>query len=280
MGRSRRPADGSHYCSSIREVLRSRTVAGRETACDCERHSRCRVFDLETGHSSQITFDSAPVRRPIWSPDGRWLAFLSRQDEALAIYRKKISGEQAEELLVRSQGLMPSDWTSNGLVYEVMNSGIWTLRLEGERKPDLLLPEAAISSPDAKMSPDVRWLAYTADQSGRPEVFVQSTSATGGKWRISTAGASQPRWRRDGKELFYLAAEGNLMAVDIKADATSLHPGTPQALFDTQLTRMATAARFFGVAPDGQRFLIATPEERDPTPSVIVVSNWQASMMP
>jgi hypothetical protein len=80
--------------------------------------------------------------------------------------------------------------------------------------------------------------------------------------------------------LFYLAADGNLMAARIEADATSLHPGIPQALFHTRLTTVSTALRFFDVAPDGQRFLVALPDDAKPTPSLVVVSNWQASLKP
>jgi WD40-like Beta Propeller Repeat len=132
--------------------------------------------------------------------------------------------------------------------------------------------------PDARFSPDGRWLAYSSSESGRAELFVESLSVSGAKWRISSAGRSLPRWRRDVKELFYLAANGTLMAVPINVDHGTLLPGIPQPLLATTLNAMPRPLRSFNVTPDGRRFLIATSEPPTGSASAVIISNWLATL--
>ena len=237
------------------------------------------LFNLRSGQSTQLTFNSAADRRPVWSPDGRRVAFMSARPEGPGIYRKSVTGEKPEELLVRSdvsRPAWPSDWASSGIVYAIQGDGVWMLTHDGNRKPSALVHEQ-VSQPDAKFTADGRWLAYTSDESGRPEVFVRNAS-TGGKWRISATGGSFPRWRRDGKELFYLAGDGQLMTVRTEGDAASLRPGNPEPLFQTSLNSMPARLRAFSVAPNGQRFLVAVSDAEQAKQSLVVVSNWQAAL--
>jgi dipeptidyl aminopeptidase/acylaminoacyl peptidase len=166
-------------------------------------------------------------------------------------------------------------------VYSVPPRGaIWIVPPGGDPKPHLL---ATVGRPDAKISPDGKWLAYASDESGpsdRPEVYVQSMSTPGTKWRISTMGGSFPRWRSDGKELFYLGGDNSVMAIRIDVNATILRPGIPEPLFDTRLNTMPEGLRSFGVSPNGQRFLIAMANDGVPTQSLVVVSNWQSGLKP
>jgi hypothetical protein len=152
---------------------------------------------------------------------------------------------------------------------------LWMLPLSGDRKEYPLVRERG-NQRDAKFSPNGRWLAYTSNEQGRAEVFIQRVSAMGDKWMISKAGGSLPRWRHNGKELFYLAADEKLMAVPIDADASVLRPGAAQPLFQTR--PIGALDGRFNVSPDGKRFLITTAEDPGPTSSIVVVSNWLAAL--
>jgi eukaryotic-like serine/threonine-protein kinase len=242
-------------------------------------------FELNQRHAMQVTFSAALDRRPIWSPDGRVLLFASGRKEGAGIYQKPAGGDEPEKLLLRSERReedaipRPSDWSSKGIVYEQItpetrDMDLWILPRTGDRKPYPLVREPGIQS-DAKFSPDAEWIAYTSDESGRPEIFVQRVSKPGVKWRISIAGGSMPRWRRDGRELFYIATDGMMMTVPVAVDGTKFQPGVPQSLFQTGLSLQSPPVRAFNVTPDGQRFLISVSEDPDITPSIVVVSNWQ-----
>jgi|KBSSwiStaDraftv2_1062776.scaffolds.fasta_scaffold05980_9 DNA-binding winged helix-turn-helix (wHTH) protein len=240
------------------------------------------VVDLVTHQTTQVTFDPSADRRPIWSADGQWLAFASARADAPGLYRKMWNGDQPEELLLRDgdQPGWPSDWVSSGIVYEqpqsVAKAEARMLPLDNSRSAHRLV-DRPVSQPDAKVSPDAKWVAYTWSEPGeRPEVFVQSTSTPGGaQWRISTGGGSFPRWRSNGRELFYLSADGGLMAVPVEVEARQLHPGVPQRLFATALNGVPESLRSFGVSQDGQRFLLSTVDEAQPAQSLVVMSNWQ-----
>jgi Tol biopolymer transport system component len=242
------------------------------------------LFDLLRRQAKQLTFSAGEDRHPVWSPDGDRVVFASRRQGASGLYQKSAGGEQREELLLRSQSDVwiehwPVDWSSRGIVYESgrdrSDLDLWILPVDGDRKPYPVVREPG-SQQDAKISRDGRWLAYTHDEPPhRPEVFVQSLLKAGTKWRISTAGGRWPQWRSDGKELFYLAADGNLIAVPIEADAVTLRPGVPETLFRTGLS-IVGGTGYFAVSPDGQRFLIRTAEDPDEVASIIVLANWPA----
>jgi eukaryotic-like serine/threonine-protein kinase len=237
------------------------------------------IFDLEHGRSTQLTFDPVSDDHPIWSPDGRRLVFYSRRPRAQGFYEKLASGEKPEELLIQAEeraNPWPWDWSSHGIVYDNGGQGdLLLLPLVGVRKPEVLVPKAT----QGRFSPDGRWLAYSSNDLGRPEVFVKSFPPSDAKWRISTSGL-QPRWRRDGKELFYLAADGKLMAVPVTSDGKSFRPDVPRPLFQTGLTGFYPRLRTYGVSPDGQRFLISVSEDPGTSPTIVVLSNWQAALKP
>ncbi len=127
---------------------------------------------------------------------------------------------------------------------------------------------------DGVFSPDGRWVAYVSDESGRNEVYVQAFPLSGAKWQISTGGGAEPDWRKDGTEIFYLAADRNLMAVPIKLGAT-LDAGVPRTLFPIPMTQ---GSHTFAVANDGQRFLVRASARSDRTGPITVVLNWQAGV--
>ena len=154
-------------------------------------------------------------------------------------------------------------------------SDIWALPLVGERKA-VPVARAQHNEVQGYVSPDGRWLAYASDESGRYEIYVQSfpDAGTGGKTTISSGGGTQPRWSRNGRELFYLRSDGTLMAVAVKTRPT-FETTTVTPLFKTPLPASMNSYRMDYVpAADGQRFLMKVPVENTPPPSIIVVLNW------
>ena len=205
----------------------------------------------------------------------------------MGIYVKDAGGGQAEALLHRSQNVprqdWPLDWSSKGIVYasgtDPESDDLWMLSLDGDRKPYSLVRDPGRQD-EARVSPNVRWLAYTDLAKGRPEVFVQSLVTTGVKHGISTAGGRSPRWRSDGKELFYLAADGNLMAVPILADGATFRAGVAKALFPTGRSSVGGRASDFNVSPNGERFLLTIAGDENQTASIVVVTDWPSALKP
>jgi len=239
------------------------------------------LLELARGTASRFTFDATNEVVPLWSPDGGRIAFAANPGGKFEIYQKVSTGAGKDELLLKMPSSIAAvDWSRDGrfLVYTIADPktkwDLWLLPLEGERKPVPFL-QTQFNEMEAQFSPDGRWMAYSADESGRFEVYVQPIPPSGGKWQISTAGGYQPRWRRDGKELFYLAADRKLMSVAVKA-GTSFEAGVPQALFETRsLPFLTTLPRTWDVTADGQRFLINTTlADQAQTPLTVVV-NWQ-----
>ena len=184
-------------------------------------------------------------------------------------------------LKVRSQpALIPSDWSADGryLVYYRTDPktqlDLWILPLFGERTP-IPFARTEFNESQGQFSPDSKWLAYVSDEGGTPHVYVQSFPVPSAKWHISTASGSQPRWSRDGKELFYVGLDRKLMAVPVKA-GTTFEPGAPHALFDTELPAAPYRPQY-SVSPDGRRFLLAAPAG-EASSSAIVVQNWTLAL--
>ena len=193
------------------------------------------------GTASRFAFSQA--QRPVWSPDGKQIAY-----EALdtAIYEKPASGKEDQTLLLAPghtppDGRVPCDWSRDGRfrIFAEMNEktgfDLWKLPIGGGRKPVALL-NGEFNEFCGVVSPDGRWIAYSSDESGRAEIYVQllpeDGPMTGRKWQVSYEGGSWPRWRRDGKELFYLDGERSMVAVSV-ARVDSFEPATPRLLFST-----------------------------------------------
>ncbi len=240
------------------------------------------LFDLRQGTSSQFTADPADDFNPVWSPDGNRILFSSGRKGHRDIYQKLASGNNVEELVLGSgdeKGV--NDWSSDGrfIVYDTFNNpktstDLWILPLSGERRPVPFLRTASYEG-QSQLSPDGRWIAYSSDESGTHEVYVQTFPTPGSKVQISTGGGRQPRWRHDEKELYYIAADGKLMAVDVKAGST-LEASIAKPLFQTGIG-VAGFRNLYVVSGDGQRFLIITPVEATTSTPITVMLNWAAS---
>ena len=171
------------------------------------RTSDIYVIDLVRGASSRLTFDPGDDRDPVWSPDGSRIVWGANRDGAFQIYQKLASGVGQEELLLKADvTISPDSWSADGrfLLYsrfeQKTNTDLWVLPLAGDRQPALFL-QTPFSEVSGRFSLDGRWIAYTSNDQGRFEVYVQTFPASGGKWQISTNGGNQPWWRSDGKEL-------------------------------------------------------------------------------
>jgi Tol biopolymer transport system component/DNA-binding winged helix-turn-helix (wHTH) protein len=234
------------------------------------------LFDLARGTSSRFTFDPAEETNPTWSPDGNRIAFSSDEKGNFDIYQKAATGTgKAEPLLESSDVKMVESWTPDGrfILYK-SGSKLWAKPLNSDRKQMVLFALSGQSKLD--ISPNMRWLAYQSNESGRTEVYVQSFPPSGSKWQVSTAGGEEPYWRRDGKELFYIAGK-RLMVVDVKTDAQVFQLGTTRPLFEVHLEVEGRRSRY-QVADDGHRFLVNVPLDSTPSAPITVLTNWMAGL--
>jgi eukaryotic-like serine/threonine-protein kinase len=172
------------------------------------------VYDVARGVKTRFTAKPGTARGPCWSPDGKHLVFSSNRRGHFDLYKKPTDGSAEEELLYESEtGKYCQGWSPDGkslifMTVTTSNRDLWTLPLFGERKPKPFI-ETEFSEAGGEYSPDGKWVAYFSDESGSDEVYVRSALPTGGKVLVSSSGGSRPKWRGDGKEIFYLSPTGN-----------------------------------------------------------------------
>jgi hypothetical protein len=157
---------------------------------------------------------------------------------------------------------------------EVSNLDLFVLPLFGDRQP-IPIATAPANEEQERFSPDGRWIAYTSDETGRREVYVQPFPPTGARWQLSEVGGSYPKWRGDGAELFYLAPDLNLVAVEVKP-GTTFAVGAQRALFQIDDAGLGAGTSKYEVTRDGQRFLVNTAFDRPAGDPLLVVLNWTA----
>jgi serine/threonine protein kinase len=246
------------------------------------------MLDLTRGVFSRLTDDVADDVNPIWSPDGVQIIFSSNRNGPQDLYRKSaIAGGTEELLLATAQTKLATDWSSDGrfVLFESRDPkrglDIWALPFDGSAKPGKPFPvvQTNFDEQRGQFSPDGNWIAYQSDESGRHEIYLRAFPGPSNKWPVSTNGGTQVRWRRDGKELFYVALDGRLIAVPIQVAANANPPevGTPVALFAPPLGGAVQQADFrhqYVVSSNGQRFLVATVTEGMNSP-ITVILNWK-----
>jgi len=245
------------------------------------------LLDLGRGVFSRFTSDAGVDDGPIWSPDSRQIAFRSnRKGSVYDMYVKPAIGPGREELLLASaQDKYPTDWSPDGRFLLYFNADpkagidIWALPLFGDRKPFPVV-QTNFEERGGQFSPDGKWIAYESNESGRFEIYIQPFPGPGGQSQVSTNGGAQVRWRRDGKELFYIALDGRLMAVPIRlaSNTQTIEAGSPIPLF---ATRVGGALSFpfnqqYDVSSDGQRFLMNTVTDEEAAAPITVILNWKA----
>ena len=252
------------------------------------------VWIIRTGESvpRRFTFDRAIDSGPLWSPDGTRIVFRTFRGGAYNLYEKPMDGTTDEQpLLVTPLPKAPQDWSRDGrlLLYSNQDpstgTDLWALPMTGERKPFPVL-QTRFDEIQGQFSPDSRWLAYASNESGRDEIYVQTFPVTGGKWQISVAGGLQPRWRRDGQELFFVAPDNRLIAASIRMapGGKALEAGTPVPLFQSKLASGPNivpagfqARAQYAVAADG-RFLMNVSADEGVISPITIVQNWTVGL--
>jgi Tol biopolymer transport system component len=248
------------------------------------------VFDLKRGVNVRLSSSSAPApsSSPAWSPDGARVAFSANRKHQGDIYVRPVGGSGAEEPLVEAEGQkLPQDWSSDGryLLYEDREPRgerkvtVMIRPLFGERKSSPFLQRGADFGSE-RFSPDGKWIAFTAEDSGRSEIYVAPVENSTARVQVSNSGGDDPRWRKDGKELFYLAPDGKIISVDLRSNAGArrIDAGPPRPLFETELTG-GPGPPMYDVAPDG-RFLVVTRLPGSAPPPITLLVNWTAGLPP
>jgi Tol biopolymer transport system component len=224
-------------------------------------------MDMATGGLTRITFDPATHRFPVWSPDGTRIVYSRSQSYLL---EKPITGGGERQL----NGVLgiPTDWSRDGrsILMRSSEGDLWAIT---DGKP-IRITETPFSEGQGQLSPDGKWLAFVSNETRQTEVYVQAFPAGVGKAAISTGGGLEPRWRGDGTELFYVAADGKLMSVAVNGGAAGFEHAAPVPLFDLQISDVNSNGYDYLADRDGQRFLVRTPAKGAQTSPVTVVTNW------
>jgi Tol biopolymer transport system component len=251
------------------------------------RYRNVWLFDLVRGLRSRFTFNDEQAST--WSPDGRRLIFNSRRNgRQWDLYEKDVdSGANDRLVFSDDSSKTPESWSPDGhwLLYSATNStlsetasssprtnvDLFLLSLDGDRKPQPYM-QTPFNESLGRFSPDGHWVAYRSDESGRREIYVAAFPGPGRKTQVSGSSGDWPRWRRDGKELFFLSPEGKLMAAAVSSRGDDFQVGALRPLFDVR----AMPSRSYDVARDG-RFFVNALEQPTGTLPVTVVTNWAES---
>ncbi len=269
---------------------------GRRVAVSIEEQgTQIWTYDLDRETLTRLTFQGSANGFPVWTPDGKRIAFQSNSAGRQNLFWQPSDGSGGSERLSISEFTQAANsFSPDGQLLAFTDTSpngrdIWVLRLSDRKAQPFLKTPAEDGAPG--FSPDGRWLAYSSDESGRREIYVQPYPGPGGKWQISTDGGQEPVWNPNGKELFYRSGS-KIMAVDVNqsrdsngAGANQGNPatpapatfsaGAPHMLFEGQYLLTPSSLPNYDVSPDGQRFLMLKPTEQEAAPTQInVVLNW------
>jgi Tol biopolymer transport system component len=243
------------------------------------------LYELERGNRSRLTEDSALNASAVWSPDGARLVFRTIRRGVVEFYQRSAFGGGNDQLVLGLEtkaavglqmlNLTPTDWFGQQIVYSVPGNSsgteMWLFPVTENAKPVKLVSSTA-DKMHANFSPNGRLLAYTSNESGKFEVKVQTVPLSDRVWTVSTNGGYEPRWRADGREIYYLSSDRNLMAVEVGAGPSF---GVPKTLFQTRVHASVDSLRTHYVpARDGRRFLVNTQTSDSAANPITVVLNW------
>jgi serine/threonine protein kinase/Tol biopolymer transport system component len=241
------------------------------------------LYDVSRGVRSRLTSGPGSARVPCWSPDGKRIIFSSDRKGHFDLYEKAVDGGGNEELVFASEfAKYCQSWSPDNKFLILMtisndsstDTDIWTLPLFGGRKP-LPYLQTKFDEFGGRLSPDGKWVLYSSDESGRHEVYVRPLHGSGGKLLVSAAGGFTPVWSHDGKEIFYLSLNSELMAARVSQNGSELAIDVAHLLFQTQAEFFLP---IFDVSPDGRRFIIVTTMPQKSRSPITVVVNWDAGL--
>jgi len=249
------------------------------------RQSDIWLLDLSRNTTSRFTVDPYGDGTPIWSPDGKRIIFGSNRiggRYSVDLFEKAASGASEEQLLLRSDaGKFATSWSRSGEFILFDNwlpqtkAAIWMLPLSDAKNAKPVLQSTAFNQVQGQISPDGNFVAYSSDESGRFEIYVQRYPASSDKWSISSGSGAQPLWRADGKELFFITEDQKFMCVETKM-GSSFEASVPRELFQTAMP--LGSGYNYAVTSDGQRFLIRSPLETGEVSPMTIVLNWSAKL--
>jgi len=246
------------------------------------------LYDLFREKQTRLTFGPSRSTFPAWSPDGSSVAFDSNKTGTYNLFEKRSDSTGDAELILESEtNKYPTAWSADRrfIAYNTTSPGkyateLWIVPRFGERKPYAFL-QGSFDVGQGQFSPDGRWMAYSSDESGKVEVYVTPFPGGGSKWQVSAAGGASPRWRRDGKELFYLAADSELMAAEVDTSGPTFQVAAVRPLFHvllkTGVSRLdldpSSDQISYDASPDGKWFVVNSPPAGSPPP-ITLITNW------
>jgi Tol biopolymer transport system component len=253
-------------------VIGDRTVQGNRDVW---------IEDLVRGGLTRFTFHEAVDGFPVWSPDGSQVIFESTRNGTFDLWIKPSSGAAEEQLLLDTPDTeWPLSWSQDGRFLLFQRSDLktrwdlWALPMTGADRTPIVVADTSFTERMGQFSPDGRWVAYETNESGRQEIVAQRFPEAGAKWPVSTGGGIAPRWRADGREIYFIAPDGRMMAVPITITGSTFEAGKTEALFSSQIVPQPFKTQYT-VSGDG-RFLINNLTEEDSAASPItLILNWK-----
>jgi serine/threonine protein kinase len=265
--------------SNVRLSPDKRRLAADQTDAD-GRRINIWIHEPARGAKTRLTFDPGLDQTPVWSPDGGRILFASNRKLGNHLYLKNADGSGSEEEATDLGPVLAHawDWSRDGkYMLFGKREELWVLSWPERVATQLLQAKGSVRN--AQFSPNGRWIAYASNESGSMEIYVSPFPGANGKWQVSSAGGQEPKWRQDGKELFYLSPEGKMMAVAVTTGA-SFESGSPVALFQTHRRQPISAEDVFSydVSGDGQKFLILTKVDETNAAPLAITLNWASEM--
>jgi Tol biopolymer transport system component len=244
------------------------------------------IFDLQRGTWTRLTFESGIQNSLQWAPDGKTVFYASNNGGVNHIYAKAADGSGSVRTILASADASeyPTSLSADGryLVYgrraltgTQTSNDLWVLPLFGDGKPFPIV-QTPFEDNNGAVAPNGKWMAYQNSESGHTEIYITAFPAGGAKWQVSTSGGINARWRRDGKELFFLDAANNLVAVNVDPSGSAVRLGVPHALFPAAGDRRNGGP--FDVTADGKKFIINSGDVKESGEPMTLVLNWTAEL--
>jgi serine/threonine protein kinase len=246
------------------------------------------IFDLQRGTRTRLTFEDGIQHSPLWAPDGKTVFYGSNSGGVNHIYAKAADGSGSVRTILANGDAseVPVSFSPDGryLVYQrraltgtQTSTDLWVLPLFGDGKPFPVV-QTAFDDALGVVAPNGNWMAYQNNESGRNEIYLTRFPGGGAKWQVSTNGGISARWRRDGKELFFVDSVNNMMAVDVDTSGSAVRLGIARTLFTISKDRFRRGAGPYDVTADGKKFLINSGDVKESSEPITLVLNWTAEL--